>query len=754
MASLESDLQRLSLVVEGMHAGIWDWDLSNEKQWWSPAFYELTGYTPGEFAPTFNTFKQQLLHPDDRHMMETAIADHLQNRNLYRLEIRIRLKNGAYQWFEISGKAQFNADGKPVRMCGAIIDISDKKQLQLQLKQQNEWLEEVCTMTKCGGWEADFSTQSFMWSKQVYDICEMPTGYKPTLADAVSLYTPASAAKLNQCIEVAIHSGKPWDEELQLVTGKNNTLWIRVLGKAVHDQSGKVTGLKGVIQDITAKKKVEETLWESETRWKYGLESTEDGLWDWNATTHEVYYSSHWKKMLGYKEEEIGTSITEWEKRVHPDDVAKCYADMQAYMRKEKPLYMNEHRVLCKDGTYKWILDRGKVIDWDAAGNPLRIIGTHSDITSRKQAEAVIKESEEKFHNLFSLSPIGMVLTDLETGKFIEMNRSFLESTGYGQDELQALSFSQITPPEYAYLDIEQINRLKAGVSFGPFEKEYIRKDGSRMQVILNGLPVINEEGRKQAWSFIQDISQRKAKEQEIQSLNEQLTESNAQKDKLMALLAHDLRSPMATIDGLLWVIIRELNGHLSQELLSMLTTTKERVNNTSTLIDELLYWSLSQADRITLNPVKLSLAEVADSVITNLQPQALSKGITFINQLPANFTLKADPQMLQLILRNLIANAIKFSHSGSQILITATSQAMMAKVGVRDYGVGIEAENQKKLLNRNINFTTPGTKGERGTGLGLNLCLDLAEKHGGKLILESELHKGSTFTLILPQEE
>jgi signal transduction histidine kinase len=265
---------------------------------------------------------------------------------------------------------------------------------------------------------------------------------------------------------------------------------------------------------------------------------------------------------------------------------------------------------------------------------------------------------------------------------------------------------------------------------------------------------VIRSEGRKQAWTFIQDISQRKAKEQEIQSLNDQLTESNAQKDKLMALLAHDLRSPIATIDGLLWVIIRELNGHLSQELLSMLTTTKERVNNTSILIDELLYWSLSQTDRITLNPVKLSLSEVAAGVITNLQPQALSKGITFNYQLPTHFTLKADPQMLQLILRNLIANAIKFSHSGSHILITATSQDTMAKVVVRDYGIGIDADNQKKLLNRNINFTTPGTKGERGTGLGLNLCLDLAEKHGGKLTLESELNKGSTFTLILPQEE
>lgn len=753
MASIESDLERLSLVIEGMHVGIWDWDITSDKQWWSPAFYELTGYAPDEIVPTLKNFKYQLLHPDDLDMMERAIADHLQNRNVYRLEIRIRHKNGAYQWFETSGQACFNAAGKPVRMCGSIVDITDKKQLHLQLKQQNEWLEEVCTITKCGGWEADFSTRHFMWSEPLYEICEMPPSYNPSLTDTLSLYTPESAATLSGCIETTIQSGKPWDEELQLVTGKNNTIWIRSLGKAVYDQSGKINGMKGVIQDITEKKQAEETLRENAIRWRSGLESTEDGLWDWNAATNEVFYSTHWKKMLGYSEEEIGTSTTEWEKRVHPDDVAGCYADMQAYMRKEKPLYMNEHRLLCKDGTYKWVLDRGKIIDWDAEGKPLRIIGTHSDLTYRKQAEAVMKESEEKFHNLFSLSPIGMVLTDLETGKFIEMNRSFLESTGYEEDELQALSFSQITPPEYAYLDHEQVNRLKEGMSFGPFEKEYVRKDGTRMQIILNGLPVMNGEGRKQAWSFIQDISQQKARAQEIQSLNERLTESNAQKDKLMALLAHDLRSPMATIDGLLWVIIRELNGHLSQELLAMLTTTKERVNNTSTLIDELLYWSLSQADQITLNPVKLSLAEVADSVINNLQPQALSKGITFNYQLPTHFTLKADPQMLQLILRNLVANAIKFSHSGSHILITATSQDTMAKVAVRDYGVGIEADNQKKLLNRNINFTTPGTKGERGTGLGLNLCLDLAEKHGGKLTLESELNKGSTFTLILPQE-
>jgi PAS domain S-box-containing protein len=150
-----------------------------------------------------------------------------------------------------------------------------------------------------------------------------------------------------------------------------------------------------VYSDETERKKAELALQESEERWQFALEGAGDGVWDWNAQTNEVFFSRQWKAMLGYGEDEIGSSLDEWDKRVHPDDHAQCYEDLNRHFRDETSQYSNEHRLLCKDGRYKWILDRGRVMQRTADGNPLRVIGTHTDITDRKNLEAQLLQSQK-----------------------------------------------------------------------------------------------------------------------------------------------------------------------------------------------------------------------------------------------------------------------------------------------------------------------------------------------------------------------
>ncbi|MBN1323199.1 MAG: PAS domain S-box protein [Methanotrichaceae archaeon] len=150
-----------------------------------------------------------------------------------------------------------------------------------------------------------------------------------------------------------------------------------------------------VFIDITERKRMENSLKESEARWQFALEGAGDGVWDWNVQTGKVFFSPQWKAMLGYEEHEVGSTLDEWGKRVHPDDKERCSADLMSHFSGETPVYTNEHRVLCKDGTYKWILDRGKVIEWTPDGRPLRVIGTHSDITDRKLAEEALHEGKK-----------------------------------------------------------------------------------------------------------------------------------------------------------------------------------------------------------------------------------------------------------------------------------------------------------------------------------------------------------------------
>jgi PAS domain S-box-containing protein len=160
-------------------------------------------------------------------------------------------------------------------------------------------------------------------------------------------------------------------------------------------------------RDITERRKAEEALKESEERWQFALEGAGDGLWDWNAQTGTVYFSRQWKEMIGYADEDIGDSVEEWDARIHPDDRDAVHARLNDHLEGGSSVYTSQYRFRCKDGTYKWILDRGKVVRWTEDGRPLRVIGTHTDITEHKRTEERLRLDESRTETLLKLNQMG-----------------------------------------------------------------------------------------------------------------------------------------------------------------------------------------------------------------------------------------------------------------------------------------------------------------------------------------------------------
>ncbi len=154
----------------------------------------------------------------------------------------------------------------------------------------------------------------------------------------------------------------------------------------------------------------ESALAESEFRWKFAIEAAGDGLWDWDISNNHVFFSKTWKQMLGYEENDISNNLDEWKRILHPDDFARTMAAVQDHLDGKTPSYINEHRLLCKDGSYKWILDRGLVVSRDAQGKPLRAIGTHTDITERKQMEDLVRQ--QAFYDALTKLPNRRLLVD------------------------------------------------------------------------------------------------------------------------------------------------------------------------------------------------------------------------------------------------------------------------------------------------------------------------------------------------------
>lgn len=187
-----------------------------------------------------------------------------------------------------------------------------------------------------------------------------------------------------------------------------------------RDEIGELIGSFNHLLEIRGRQK--QALQESEFRWKFATEGTGDGLWDWNVPDSTVFVSKTWKEMLGHSEDEVGDGLDEWTKRIHPEDQAEALATLQAYLDGKTPIYVSEHRMRCRDGSYKWILDRGMVVSRDVNGKPLRLIGTHADITQRKQLEEQIRQLA--YHDPLTKLPNRRLLFDRLSQTMVASKRS------------------------------------------------------------------------------------------------------------------------------------------------------------------------------------------------------------------------------------------------------------------------------------------------------------------------------------------
>jgi signal transduction histidine kinase len=236
-----------------------------------------------------------------------------------------------------------------------------------------------------------------------------------------------------------------------------------------------------------------------------------------------------------------------------------------------------------------------------------------------------------------------------------------------------------------------------------------------------------------------------------LRSNNLQLQENNATKDKLFSIIAHDLRNPVGNIKNISELLIDSLkkqNMKDSDELLQMIGAQSKE---TLALLETLFEWAKSQTGQLNYSPDVMELTWVVNQIIDIQNPTAVLKGIGLENRIGKEILVFADPNMLKSILRNLITNAIKFTHPGGGITISAKQSDDFVEIAVSDTGVGMSEEVKEKLFKINTNITTAGTANERGTGLGLIICKEFIEKHGGKIWIESELAVGTTITFTIP---
>lgn len=229
------------------------------------------------------------------------------------------------------------------------------------------------------------------------------------------------------------------------------------------------------------------------------------------------------------------------------------------------------------------------------------------------------------------------------------------------------------------------------------------------------------------------------------------LSQLNDDKDRFMQILAHDLRSPFTALLGFSDILLSNFREYDFDEIEMQLSLLSQTAHSTYNLLNDLLLWSMSQSGKLPFNPKRLPFIVICNEVLSCKCNQSDSKHINIDCSEKEPIYLFADVHMLKTVLRNLITNAIKFTHINGQVTVYVQKEGEFATISVRDNGVGISLDNQQKLWDFTTPFATEGTEHEQGTGLGLLLCKEFVEKHGGKIWVESELGKGSNFKFTMP---
>jgi len=513
------------------------------------------------------------------------------------------------------------------------------------------------------------------------------------------------------------------------------------------DDTGEVEYVVSFLVDYTHIRKVQEELQESEERWKFAIDGNKDGLWDWNIITSEVYFSPQWKAMLGYKEDEISNHLEEWDKRVHPDDKEGAYADINAHLEGKTPNYENEHRLMCKNGEYKWILDRGRIISRTPEGKPERMVGTHRDIDLRKNLEEEMVRSEIKFKSVFELSRTGISITD-EQGNIIECNRASERILGITFLEHLNRNFAnkagEIIRPDHTIMppdELASVRALKEQKAFTEQEMGIVKPDGNITWISLSAVPVpLKGYGVLITYVDISEISRQK----------QQLIELNNTRDKFFSIIAHDLRSPFNAIKGFSNLLKKNHNTYDEQKRTKLINIIAESAGKASDLLENLLEWSRSQTGTISFKPRLIELEPLFSELLEHANGRASRKGLTFTMVVPKSLKAVADMDMLQTILRNLVDNAFKFTEPGGKVSISATEDAGAVRIAVKDNGIGIPADMHKSLFSIDKKSVSSGTQNEKGNGLGLILCKEFLAKHGQDLSFTTTPGEGTEFYFYL----
>lgn len=690
----------------------------------------------------------EFVHPDEREFISKHVLEIVKNEKTSTwIEERLLKTDGSIINVEvIYTPTTFN--GKPSLQV-IVHNITERKLAEEAIKREMDFSQG--SLDSLPGFFYLFDNQGkfLRWNKNF----ENATGYSAeeiATLSLLNLFDEPDKTSIAKKIQETFQIGEASIEAVLVSKDKIKTATF-FTGKRF--QFDGMECLVGMGIDISARKHAEESLQKERLLFRTVIDNIPDSIYCKDSAGRKTLANFTELRYSGAESEKEILGKTDFD--LYPKELAEGFlADDQLVVQSGKPVLNREEYLFDEKGEKQWLLT-SKLPLKDEKGNIVGIVGIGRNITHRKQAEEALKESDRFLKETQIIAQLGTYTLDITSGRWASsdiLDRLFGIDADYDKS---VEGWKSLIHPDWQKIMADYLIKEVIGEKV-KFNKEYKivrRNDKSERWVHGMGELKFNENNQPITMiGTIRDITDRIQAEEEIKKQNEELLKINAEKDKFFSIIAHDLRSPFQGFLLMTEMITENSSEFSIEEIGTYISELNKSAQNIYKLLQNLLDWAQLKKGSFDFVPEEFSLATTVSASIEQINKRAIQKGITILNEVPENQKVFVDERMINSILGNLLSNAVKFTGKEGKVIIkTKTQSKGMAEIAVEDSGVGMTERTLNKLFKLDEKVGKKGTDGELSTGLGLLLCKEFVEKHGGKIWVESEEGKGSCFMFTVP---
>jgi PAS domain S-box-containing protein len=730
------------VAKETAKIGIYDYRPTSDELWWDDRCRALWGLSSD--APVTMDFFWKSMHFDDVAPTRSALVAAMEpdGGGRFIADFRIRPKDGPERWIRAIANVYFDGvgdDRTAVRVVGTVQDVTLERNAEAALRESEERFRALTHAVPSIIFEDDPERGNTFVSDRWVELTGLSRAETAGVGWMRAVH-PEDAPMAKTRWQESLRTGTPLESRLRYRTRDGSYRWFLVRSQPVKNAEGRAIRWVGSCTDIHELRKVEEAMRESEERFRLAAEAVNGLIYDFDVQRGSVWRSRKLKDLLGFEPREVEPTSTWWSERIHPDDKADHHQRVSR-LHTGDGSFADEYRIRHRDGHYIHVWERGLLLR-DVNGTPLRVVGCTVDVTAQRRAERDLRSSERSLRALFDADPNGIVVAEPHTCGIVLFNDEAARQLGYTRDEFRRLSLAELDTGDDHIALCSKV-RLPYDASGAEFETRLKTKEGRSIDTLVK-VRRVQMSGGPMLLVIFQDITVRKVAE-------EALKDADRKKDGFIALLAHELRNPLAPIRSA--VDILKVKEPLDPQLHWCRDVIDRQVAQMAHLLDDLLDVSRITLGKLVLRKERVLLTDVLTLALETCEPLIEQQHHDLVVEIPdMPVQLDADPTRLGQVIANLLNNAAKYTDRGGVLRLVAKLIDGSIEIRVADTGIGIAADKLAVIFEPFAQIEHSLNKSQGGLGIGLMLVRRLVEMHGGTVSAASDgLEKGSTFVVRLP---